>query len=110
MKKSQLADCYSFWGVFWVDVSSDPLANSEFLAISEKLEFLAKSIDDVRYLLSNMEHSWLLILDNADDPDFNYQAYFPSGTHGTVIMTSRNARCAGYNKIGSEKLGGLNAS
>jgi hypothetical protein len=30
-------------------------------------------------------------LDNADDPEVEYQQYFPTSTSGIVVLTSRNA-------------------
>lgn len=54
-----------------------------------------KSVDAVRKTLSNLPptKSWLLILDNADDPGRDYQMYIPSGNRGAILMTSRNPRC-----------------
>jgi tetratricopeptide (TPR) repeat protein len=51
--------------------------------------------------------SWLLILDNADDPGFDYQIYFPPANHGAVLMTSRVTECKQYSADAFEALGGL---
>lgn len=40
--------------------------------------------------IANLQHPWLLVLDNADDPTMDYQPYFPLSTWGVVMMTSRN--------------------
>jgi tetratricopeptide (TPR) repeat protein len=48
-----------------------------------------------------------LILDNADDPRFDYSEYFPPGTRGTVIMTSRIPECRKYSTVEPEALEGL---
>jgi hypothetical protein len=58
-------------------------------------------------VLANTKQTWLLILDNADDPNFDYQVYFPSGTHGAVLMTSRVAECKRYSLDAFEALEGL---
>ena len=58
-------------------------------------------------ILANTKQSWLLILDNADDPNFDYQNYLPSGTEGTVILTSRVTGCRQYSPENAEALGGL---
>ena len=81
-----IADFSSFWGVFWVDVSSPSIAKSSFTSVARLLGSFLDTIDDVLLLISNLKTSWLLILDNADDPDFDYQGYFPSGNTGTIIM------------------------
>ncbi|KAJ4470272.1 hypothetical protein C8R41DRAFT_777360, partial [Lentinula lateritia] len=37
------------------------------------------------------EESWLIIMDNADDPKIPLERYFPSCDHGNIMITSRNA-------------------
>ncbi|GAM33837.1 hypothetical protein TCE0_013r01029 [Talaromyces pinophilus] len=97
----------SFGGVFWVDASSDSTAKAGFLTISRELRSHLRDIASICLLLSNTNYDWLLILDNADDPRFDYTAYIPSGNRGAVIMTSRNPECKVYNTVGFEELGGL---
>ena len=107
--KSLLLTIHSFWGIFWVDVSSESTATASFLRISNILGSSAEDIDDTRQLLSNAKDDWLLVLDNADDPDTDYERYFPSGTRGAILITSRIPECSYYNTVGSEQLGGLSA-
>ncbi len=76
--------------------------------MAESLGYSVDDVDEVRKLISNLRKSWLLILDNADDPDFDYQLYFPSGDWGTIIITSRVSDCSQYQTVGSETLAGLN--
>ncbi|RYP05013.1 hypothetical protein DL764_004088 [Monosporascus ibericus] len=66
-------------------------------------------IDGTRRLLSNIDAKryWLLILDNADNPEVNYQEYCPSGIRGAVLITSRNPECRLYETVGYEELGSL---
>lgn len=40
--------------------------------------------------LSNQQKPWLLIIDNADDPDIDATRYFPGGERGTILLTTRN--------------------
>jgi hypothetical protein len=47
------------------------------------------------------------VLDNADDPNVDYQSYFPSGPKGLVVLTSRNQECAPYATGPSIALEGL---
>ncbi|KAM3088918.1 hypothetical protein ACMFMG_000539 [Clarireedia jacksonii] len=96
-----------FWGVFWVDVAKASTAESDFIAIAKLLGCSVESIPDTLHVLANLQQSWLLILDNADDPDFDYQIYFPSGTHGAVLMTSRIPECQKYSPEQFEALEGL---
>ncbi|CAG8948701.1 hypothetical protein HYFRA_00001822 [Hymenoscyphus fraxineus] len=98
----------SFWGVFWVGVDNLSTARNGFLSIARALEKPAESVEDVCNILANTKQTWLLILDNADNPEFDYQIYFPSGNYGSVIMTSRNPYCGRqYNNVGWEMLDSL---
>ena len=48
-----------------------------------------------------------MVLDNADDPKFDYATYLPSSSRGTVLITSRVPECSRYATIGSAALGNL---
>ncbi|RYP60832.1 hypothetical protein DL770_009910 [Monosporascus sp. CRB-9-2] len=98
-----------FWGVFWVDVSSDSSAKAGFSTIAKMLASRGTESDDPLRLLSNIDpkRHWLLILDNADDPEVDYQQYCPSGTRGAVLITSRNPECQTHATVGYEELGSL---
>ncbi|KAI9664127.1 MAG: hypothetical protein M1821_007618 [Bathelium mastoideum] len=102
-----LANVSRYWGIFWVDVHKPSNAEKELVAVAKKLGHAAETLEDARHALANTSNNWLLILDNADDPDFNYQGYFPPGDNGVVIMTSRVTECSGYSTIGSEVINGL---
>ena len=93
--------------MFWVDVNSESIAKSGFISAAAAFGTSADSIDDARRLFANTKHSWLLVLDNADDPEFDYQTYLPSGSRGVVIMTSRVSDCSQYSTVGSEELTSL---
>jgi tetratricopeptide (TPR) repeat protein len=93
--------------VFWVDVSKASTAESDFIAIAKLLGLSIESVPDALQVLSSTKQTWLLILDNADDPNFDYQAYFPSGTQGAVLMTSRISECKRYSPDANEALEGL---
>jgi len=85
-----------FWGVFWIDVSTAHLAETGFLDIASRLHIPAQTLEEARQGLANINKSWLLVLDNADDPHVDYQYYFPSGPSGVVVLTSRNDECHQY--------------
>lgn len=102
-----MADNASFWGVFWVDVGSPSIAESDFIAVAKILGTSAECIGDSLRVIANTKESWLLILDNADNPDFDYHAYLPSGTQGAVILTSRVSDCSRYSTVGFAELTSL---
>ncbi|KAL9628781.1 MAG: hypothetical protein Q9204_005667 [Flavoplaca sp. TL-2023a] len=99
-----------FWGVFWVDVSSTTSAKNDFLIIAKKLGIHAESMEEARQGLANVKEPWLLVLDNADDPEIDYQCYFPAGLLGVVMMTSRNRECHRYASTPAVELEGLSES
>lgn len=81
-----LAYEYRFWGIFWVNVNKPSTATNDFIAIAKALGHSVENIPDSLQVLANEKQNWLLILDNADTPDFDYQVYLPSGTHGAMII------------------------
>ncbi|KAH7401028.1 P-loop containing nucleoside triphosphate hydrolase protein [Phaeosphaeria sp. MPI-PUGE-AT-0046c] len=105
----QVADLMreDFWGVFWVDVGNPSTAKNGFLAVAKALGFSAKGVEESLQLLSNTKDRWLLVLDNADDPEFDYAAYIPSGNQGAVIITSRVRECSQHSTLPTEALEGL---
>jgi tetratricopeptide (TPR) repeat protein len=84
---------HSFDNVFWVDVGNQQAAEQGFMNISDLLKLQAQSFQQVVQFLSGTQQTWLLVLDNADDPATDFHPFFPSGSRGTVIMTSRNPEC-----------------
>jgi hypothetical protein len=56
----------------------------------------AESQEDACRGLANMKKPGLLVLDNADDVNTDYQQYFPTTPAGVVLLTSRNAECQQY--------------
>jgi tetratricopeptide (TPR) repeat protein len=62
------------------------------------------SVEDACGLLANLKQSYMIILDNADDPNFDYQVYLPSSVQGVVIMTSRFVDCKQFSTSGWEAL------
>jgi len=75
--------------VFWVDVDKSSTAEKDLIAAAKLLGHSVESIPEAIQVFATTHQSWLLILDNADDPDFDYQVYLPPGNQGVVLMTSR---------------------
>jgi tetratricopeptide (TPR) repeat protein len=98
----------SLWGIFWVDVGSRSTAKNGFLAIAKALGFSAESVEESLQALASTKDYWLLILDNADDPEVDYAAYIPSGNQGAVLITSRIPECHQHSTVPAEALEGLN--
>jgi tetratricopeptide (TPR) repeat protein len=61
--------------------------------------------DIVKQWLSNVQQHWLLIIDNADNPDMDISTIFPVGNRGSILVTTRNPRCTVHASAGSHELG-----
>jgi len=61
----------------------------------------------VKSWLACNSQRWLLIIDNADDPEIDYSEYILSSRRGDILLTTRNPECGTYNSVGSETLGDL---
>ena len=96
-----------FWGVFWVDVSTTSLAETSFLDLAYRLSIPGRNWEEACLSIANLKYSWLLVLDNADDPEVDYQQYFPNSPLGVVMLTSRNDECLQYGTAKSITLEGL---
>ena len=96
-----------FWGIFWIDASSQLTANQGFLEISQKCG-VAKDPKVVRQWLSNIQDNWLLIIDNDDDPSVDVSQFFPTGNRGFILITTRNPDCNIHSTVGSCELGQMN--
>ncbi|KAF2875101.1 acyl transferase/acyl hydrolase/lysophospholipase [Massariosphaeria phaeospora] len=105
----QVADLMrdDFWGVFWVDVGSPSTAKNSFFGIAKALGSSAESVEESLQALASTKDRWLLVLDNADDPEVDYAAYIPSGNQGAVIVTSRVHECSQHSTLPAEALEGL---
>ena len=93
--------------MFWVDVDKASTAERDFIAATKMLGHSVESVPEALQILATTHQSWLLVLENADDPEFDYQIYLPSGNHGAVLMTSRVAECKRYNPDAFEALEAL---
>jgi hypothetical protein len=86
-----------YWGVFWVDVSTPLSAQNGFLEIAARIGAPASDWREGQQALASTRQPWLLVLDNADELNVNYQEYYPpSCPTGTIVLTTRNFECGIY--------------
>lgn len=93
-----------YWGVFWIDCGSEITASTSFERIGRLCGLRAPDTSSVQDWLSSTTKRWLLIIDNADNPERDYARYFPSGIYGDIIVTTRNPELRKYATVGSESL------
>ncbi|MCJ1267765.1 hypothetical protein MMC22_007651 [Lobaria immixta] len=97
----------NFWAIFWIDCSKPSVAEQEFVHLARKCDAVVDTFEDAKLWLARAKRRWLLILDNADDPDFDYSQYFPLSSKGSILITSRIPECCVHQTAGHENLGGL---
>jgi len=91
-----------FWGVFWVDGSSPSRLKQTFSQNVSKIGKVDLNENAALHWLSNLSFPWLLIIDNADDPDLKLANYFPRGNRGHVLVTTRDPGKKAYGTAGEK--------
>jgi tetratricopeptide (TPR) repeat protein len=77
-----------FWGIFWIDATSDETANGDFSKIAGMNGL--EGFEAGKQWIGSRKNNWLLIIDNADNPSNDIFNYFPPGPQGCILITSRN--------------------
>ncbi|CAI6339178.1 unnamed protein product [Periconia digitata] len=98
----------SYWGVFWIDASSQSNIDSGFASIGEQAGRSRTKSAGIHWLTKSTK-PWLLILDNADDPELQIEEHCPSGGSGHILVTSRNPRAAEQARVGQLQFRGMEA-
>ncbi|KAK5202612.1 hypothetical protein LTR41_011644 [Exophiala xenobiotica] len=74
-----------YWGIFWVDASTDDSIRRSFTQLARILQ-VDENVDCMKRTLANSVQAWLLIFDNSNDPSLNLASYFPAGNRGDIII------------------------
>ncbi|KAL6720967.1 hypothetical protein ACLMJK_000067 [Lecanora helva] len=93
----------AYWGIFWINASSDQLAEQTFKEIA-KIGKVDESMRAAKHWLSNRRDQWLLIIDNADDVRLDLHKYLPEGERGHVLITTRVPSNKRFGTVGSRAL------
>ena len=96
----------SYWGIFWIDASSEENAESDFASLGQQAGKGATFAAGIHWL-STHSKPWLLIVDNADDPEIDISRYFPAGDKGHILITTRNPEAVIYSTIGEFHFRGI---
>jgi hypothetical protein len=78
-----------FWGIYIVDASTLDTIQSSLEGIARTNSAGMTAQDALRWF-TRQRNEWLLLIDNADDPQINLRQFLPACTHGNIIITSRN--------------------
>lgn len=68
-------------------------ADQGYMAIGRLCGLVEPSVETVKNWLASLDLPWLLIIDNADNPEIDYSQYMPSGMRGDILLTTRNKDC-----------------
>ncbi|KAF2197372.1 hypothetical protein GQ43DRAFT_484192 [Delitschia confertaspora ATCC 74209] len=79
----------SFWGVFWIDASSEERIKQTYSLIA-KIGEVDPNVNAAMHWLTDLKERWLLIIDNADNEKIPLEKYFPRGNRGNILVTTRN--------------------
>ena len=93
-------------GVFWIDASCEENAESGFAYLGQQ-SGKGSTFSAGKHWLSNISEPWLLVIDNADDPEMDVSKYFPAGGSGHIIITTRNPGVVTYATVGNFHFGGM---
>lgn len=95
-----------YWGIFWIDASTEQSVQQSFTQVARVFQ-VEENVDSVKRRLAHTSDSWLLVFDNADDPNLRLTPYLPTGNRGDIIITSRNPQCQQYHTVGCQRAGQL---
>ena len=95
---------HRYWGIFWIDASTRDSIHRCLTQIALVLR-VDQDVESIKRALANTPQTWLLVFDNADNPNIPLVPYFPAGDRGHIIITSRNPQCGQYSTVGSRQIG-----
>ena len=70
----------------------------------------SSDLNTARNVLATISGSHLIILDNADNPNEDYQEFPPPASNWSVIITSRNVQCNRHSSVGYWSLQSLDTA
>ncbi|KNZ76408.1 Nephrocystin-3 [Termitomyces sp. J132] len=86
----------SFSLIYMIDASSQESIQQFLVQIAHNAQLPEATPATVLVWLCYQTTEWLIIFDNADDPDLDLWKFFPMCSHGNIIITSRNRACIKY--------------
>ena len=71
-----------------------------FVTIARSCGIADESLEGAISWLQNTSHSWLLIIDNADNENLDLARFLPAGRNGSILITTRLTECAKHQTVG----------
>ncbi|KAF8594207.1 TPR-like protein [Ceratobasidium sp. AG-I] len=84
-----------FSHVFYLDATTRETVSAGLAALAKATQAGTTPEDGLSWLVSQ-EERWLLVLNNADDPELNLHDFFPECAHGDILITTRNQQMVAH--------------
>jgi hypothetical protein len=96
----------SFSEVFFIDASTTQTIETDLknIALNRRI---GETANDTITWLARQRKDWLLLFNNADNIRVNLNKYFPSCSHGNILITSRNQETRIHAPGSNYKVSGL---
>ncbi|KAL8687995.1 MAG: hypothetical protein Q9218_005981 [Villophora microphyllina] len=94
-----------FWGIFSINASSPQSVQHTHCSIAHIAGVgspgdIESNEEAAKNWLANLDHPWLLIIDNADDLNTPIENHFPKSDRGVILVTTRNHVNKIYGTVG----------
>lgn len=76
--------------------------NAVLLILSKCAKSTRPTLRVPKIWLQHTSYSWLLVLDNADDPELDYAIFIPAAAKGSILITSRVDECINLQTAGKD--------
>ncbi|KAF8224686.1 hypothetical protein L208DRAFT_1409724 [Tricholoma matsutake] len=80
---------HRFLDVFFIDATTAQTIDTNLKNITLGKE-IGENTNDTIIWLARKHQDWLLLFDNADDTMLNLSRFFPSCSHGNILITTQN--------------------
>ncbi|KAJ7105282.1 hypothetical protein C8R44DRAFT_570700, partial [Mycena epipterygia] len=78
-----------FSEIYFIDSSTQQTIENDLATVALAKQ-IGKTAEDSLLWLSHQPTEWLIVFNNADDIHLNLADFFPSGSHGNILVTSCN--------------------
>ncbi|KNZ71999.1 Nephrocystin-3, partial [Termitomyces sp. J132] len=95
-----------FSSIYMIDASSKESIEQFLVQVAHKAH-LTEATSTAALVWFCYQTKWLMIFDNADDPDLDLWQFFPVCSHGNILITSRNEACTRYGPEHCYKVGNM---
>ncbi|KAJ7105361.1 acyl transferase/acyl hydrolase/lysophospholipase [Mycena epipterygia] len=89
VEMSNFPEPRSFSEIYFNDGSTRQTIENDLVTLATTKQ-IGKTVKDSLLWLSHQQKEWLIVFNNADDIHLNLREFFPSGSHGNILITSRN--------------------